>query len=299
MGRGDIDVQSVFAITVLIFSVIALGTTGHTSRAAYNRDVWRSGPPPLVTRTYTRSGYRTSYGASYTTSSWIGTTAYTTTVTDSNWYRRQVAQENSTVVATPTPTTTASMVASTATPGPTTTITLPSGPATALHSSSSSAYHGGGTRVKYSEATVGAIVNIPWLALLAVYLIAFLLVRHRRPDSWFVSVTADLWFLGFFWLAGISCGIITPWWIWEIVAAKRYRAGLGTSLVRLVEEQQARRDGMAMGNVEEGGFRPLPEHETFKPLTVDLDTVAKDYLAREAPPKSPHPPPFPYPATRT
>lgn len=66
-----------------------------------------------------------------------------------------------------------------------------------------------------------------------------------------------------------------------------------------MEQQERRPQGMAMVNVEGGEFRPLPEHESLKPLTVDLDTVAKGYLLRDGATKPSHPPPpWPY-DTRT
>lgn len=185
MGRGDIAVQTGFAITLLILSVLALGTTGFTFRVAYERDAYRSGPPPIVTRTYTQYAYSTIYGDGYVSSTHVPITTYTKTVTDSNWYRRQVvapAAENSTAVVATSATTTVAAVPSTLTPTPSPTTTArPSGAATAIHSSSSS-YYGNSRRLIYSSATVGAIINMPWLALLTVYMIALYVDHARRAQ---------------------------------------------------------------------------------------------------------------------
>ncbi|WOO80343.1 uncharacterized protein LOC62_03G003860 [Vanrija pseudolonga] len=121
-----------------------------------------------------------------------------------------------------------------------------------------------------SDASVGAAVGLAWLAPLAVYLISFLVVRARCPASAFVTVLADLCFLGVFWLLGVVAlavattfvvlwyaeegrslravisvalalawlcwGLITTWLIWEFThVRRRFRGGFRRSLVLLAE----------------------------------------------------------------
>ncbi|KAL1412210.1 hypothetical protein Q8F55_003221 [Vanrija albida] len=273
MTRRDIHIQTGLAVALLLCAAIALGTTGGT----YHRveEQWRPKPPSTTTRLQTDWGVSTATGANWTSTLPVPVATYTTTALV-NQHRRQNTQPVAVSVP-PTPLSTAPPTRATSTrarPTPSAVVISP-------------------PRDRYSGAMVGAIINMPWLALLIVYLIAFLWVRAVRPAAWFVTVAADLSFLGVFWLCGIVCGvistvqvayegwevpgtapgfvftfvswaIITAWWIWEIVAAKRYRAGLRTSLVRLVEAEERGE-----------GARPATEH-------VDLDEAAKNYLVKHA-----------------